>query len=194
MSRRIVLLQGHPDPDPARFGHALAEAYARGAAAAGHELRRIELGHLEFPVLRRRSDWLHAEPPPALAGAQADLEWAEHMVVFFPLWMGGMPALLKGFLEQVLRPGFAVAPSDGAEMWTPRLQGRSARLVVTMGMPALVYRWYFRAHSLRSLERNILRFCGIRPVRETLIGLVEGSAARRERWLVKLEALGRRGA
>ncbi len=40
-----------------------------------------------------------------------------------------------------------------------------------MGMPALVYRWYFRAHSVRSLERNILGFVGIAPVNETLIGL-----------------------
>jgi putative NADPH-quinone reductase len=63
-----------------------------------------------------------------------------------------------------------------------------------MGMPALIYRWYFGAHSLKSLERNILGFVGIGPIRETLIGLVETrSAARREKWLEKLRALGRAG-
>ena len=41
-----------------------------------------------------------------------------------------------------------------------------------MGMPALVYRWYFRAHSVKSLERNILGMVGIAPVSETLIGTV----------------------
>jgi putative NADPH-quinone reductase len=37
------------------------------------------------------------------------------------------------------------------------LSYKSARIIVTLGMPTLRYRWYFRAHSLRSLKRNILR-------------------------------------
>jgi putative NADPH-quinone reductase len=105
-----------------------------------------------------------------------------------------MPALLKAFLEQALRPGFAIASAEGAAIWDKLLSGRSARIVVTMGMPALVYRWYFRAHSLKSLERNILGFVGIKPVRETLIGAVETcGSARRRGWLDKLAALGREG-
>ena len=71
--------------------------------------------------------------------------------------------LLKAFLEQALRPGFAF--DESSRMPRKLLKGRSARIVVTMGMPAFVYRWYFGAHGLRSLERNILGFCGIRPIR-----------------------------
>jgi putative NADPH-quinone reductase len=60
-----------------------------------------------------------------------------------------------------------------------------------MGMPALFYRWYYRAHSLKSLERNILAFCGIKPVRASVVGSVEGmSAAKRKSWLAKMAALG----
>jgi putative NADPH-quinone reductase len=63
-----------------------------------------------------------------------------------------------------------------------------------MGMPATVYRWYFRAHSLKSLERNILGFVGIAPVRETLIGTVaEMAPESANKWLAKLEKLGGRG-
>jgi hypothetical protein len=62
-----------------------------------------------------------------------------------------------------------------------------------MGMPAFVYRWYFGAHSIRSLERNILRFVGIAPVHRSLIGLVETKAGWRERWLAAIARLGRRG-
>jgi putative NADPH-quinone reductase len=109
--------------------------------------------------------------PEGLQQAQQDIAWAEHLVLFFPLWLGDMPALLKGFLEQVARPGFAFAADEGRTAFTRKgLTGRSARVVVTMGMPALVYRWYFRAHSVKSLERNILGFVGIAPVHETLIG------------------------
>jgi putative NADPH-quinone reductase len=64
-----------------------------------------------------------------------------------------------------------------------------------MGMPAFFYRWYFRAHSLKSLERNILGFCGIRTVGESLIGLIEGrDEAYRRGWLKKLASLGARAA
>jgi putative NADPH-quinone reductase len=73
------------------------------------------------------------------------------------------------------------------------LGGKSAHVIVTMGMPAPVYRWYFRAHSLKSLERNVLKFCGIAPVRATIIGMVEaGGPERHRRWLEKVRALGRR--
>jgi putative NADPH-quinone reductase len=74
------------------------------------------------------------------------------------------------------------------------LKGRSARIVITMGMPAFIYRWYFGAHSLKSLERNVLKFCGVGPVRETLIGMVEaGDDAKRRAWLTRMRALGQSG-
>ena len=64
-----------------------------------------------------------------------------------------------------------------------------------MGMPALVYRFVFRAHSLKALERNILGFVGIAPIHETLVGSVEGmDVAEREEWLRKLRRLGARAA
>jgi putative NADPH-quinone reductase len=76
-------------------------------------------------------------------------------------------------------------------MWKKLLKGKSARIVVTMGMPAFFYRWYFRAHSLKSLERNILAFCGIAPIKTSLIGMVDGGdGAKREKWLAKMRALG----
>lgn len=113
-------------------------------------------------------------------------------MIFFPLWLGDMPALLKGFLEQVARPSFAFGGEGGNPFAHKKLKGRSARVIVTMGMPALVYRWFFRAHSVKSLERNILEFVGIAPVDETLIGLV-GAFTREaaNKWLAKLRKLGR---
>jgi putative NADPH-quinone reductase len=123
---------------------------------------------------------------------QAAIAWANHLVILYPLWLGAMPALLKGFLEQVLRPGFAFEYRSKG-MPKKLLTGKSARIVVTMGMPALVYRWYFGAHSLKSLERNILRFVGIGPIRASLIGMIEGKNARREKWINKMGALGRAG-
>ncbi|WP_309679393.1 NAD(P)H-dependent oxidoreductase [Polaromonas sp.] len=190
-SRRIVLIDGHPDPASSHLVHALADAYAQGASQAGHKVRRVRVAQLDFPLLRSQQQWEHGQLPEALEQAQMDIAWAQHLVLFFPLWLGDMPALLKGFLEQVARPGFAFRAEGLNPMGRKALTGRSARVVVTMGMPALVYRWYFRAHSVKSLERNILGFVGIAPVDETLIGMVDrlGPDGVRD-WTVKLGKLG----
>ena len=194
MSKRILLIQGHPDASQPHLCHALASSYAQGAESAGHTVRHIKLAELDFPLLRSQQNWEKGAVPASLKPAQDDIGWAEHLVFFFPLWLGDMPALLKGFFEQVARPGFAFTYEEGGSPWGEKaLTGRSARVVVTMGMPALVYRWYFRAHSVKSLERNILGFVGIAPVNETLVGLtgdmkVDDAA----KWLTKLKRLGER--
>ncbi len=194
-TRRILIIQGHPDVTQAHLGHELAHAYAAAATAAGHQVRTATPAQLDFPLLRSQKEWESGPLPSALQKAQDDIAWAQHLVLVFPLWMGDMPALLKGFLEQVARPGFAFRPEKGNPFGQKGLAGRSARVVVTMGMPALVYRFYFRAHSVKSLERNILGFVGIGPVHETLIGGVDQLGEDgRMKWLAKLASLGRRAA
>lgn len=193
MPRKIAIIDGHPDPVPERYGHALVAAYAAGAAEGGHDVRHIRIASGEFPVLRSKADWSGTPAVPFIAQSQDTLAWADHIVIVYPLWLGAMPALLKAFLEQTLRPGFAVGLQRGA-MKPHRLKGKSARIVVTMGMPALAYRFYFMAHGVKLLKRNILNFCGIAPVRTTLIGSVESvPATRRAARLEALRRLGMRG-
>lgn len=192
--RRIALIQGHPDPAGGHLDHALADSYAAGASAAGHELRRIEIAALDFPLLRNKAEFEHGPTPPGLAAAQTTIAWAEHLVFVYPIWLGDMPALLKGFLEQTLRPGFAFDYLEDGKV-AMRLKGKSARLVVTMAMPALAYRWYYGAVSVKSFERHILKFIGIGPIARSLYGQAEtASDAERRAWLDDLEALGRRAA
>src|SRR5688572_29192134 len=189
---RITLIQGHPDPRGGHFGHALADAYLLAATDAAHEVKTIEVARLEFPLLRTAEDWKSGTPARAILEAQEAIAWAEHLVIVFPLWLGDMPALLKGFLEQALRPGFAIGAAGAGRMPKKLLKGRSARIVVTMGMPAFFYRLYYRSHSVRSLKRNVLEFCGIDPVRTTLIGTVERAQAR-DMALAKLQGFGAAG-
>jgi putative NADPH-quinone reductase len=113
--QRIVLIQGHPDGSAPHLCHALALAYAEGAQAAGHEVRQIELAQLDFALLRSQQEWEHGSLPATLQTAQDDIAWAQHIMLFFPLWLGDMPALLKGFLEQVARPGFAFKDEGRSE-------------------------------------------------------------------------------
>jgi putative NADPH-quinone reductase len=188
---RIVVVQGHPDPAGGHLGHALADAYAEGAIAGGHAVDRVEVARLAFPWLESKREFENGTVPPALAPAQAAIGAADHLVLFHPLWLGAAPAILKAFLEQVIRPGFAFDYRPESRFPRRRLLGKSARIVVTMGMPALAYRWWFGAHGLKNLKHDVLGFAGIRPVRDTLFGMVEtADAAKRGRWLATMRRLG----
>ncbi len=192
--RRILLLQGHPDPERTHLGHALGDAYLEGARAAGHEVEVVHLSELDFPLLRSAAEFERGEPPPVIADVQQALLAADHVVLVMPLWLGDMPALVKAFLEQLLRPAFVRGTeSFGNRPGGSRLRGRSVRLIITMGMPVPIYRLWFGAAAVRNLRRGVFGFVGLRPVRSTLIGLAGGSDARRAGWLKRVAALGRRG-
>ena len=189
---RILIVDGHPDPDPARFIHALADAYAQGCEAGCHSLRRLRLADMEFPLLRSPKEWAESEACPVISAAQDDISWAQHVVLLYPLWLGDVPALVKAFLEQVARPGFAFRNRKKG-LPEKLLAGRSARIVMSMGMPTIYYRLFYFAHSLKSLERNIFRFIGFAPVRHTIIGAVDSGEEDRRKDLAAMRELGRRG-
>jgi len=193
MPKKILIIDGHPDSSPQRFDHALAQSYFAAARDAGHDAQKVDIATLEFPWLKSGQDFHDGKPPEVIAKQQQLLRWADHVVIIYPLWLGAMPALLKAYLEQVLRPGFAFAQAKGRGLSKGLLAGRSARIFVTMGMPALFYTLVYRAHSLKSLERNILGFVGFKPIRATVIGNIEGvSAKRRKEILAEAAALGAR--
>lgn len=189
--KRITIINGHPSADRDHYCHALAAAYRKGAEE-GHEVRQITISELDFTFVRDPEIWSAQEPEPDIANAQKAIAWADHLVLVYPLWLGDVPSLLKAFLEQVMRPGFAVEIKANAK-WRKLLGGKSARIIVTMGMPAPIYRVFFRSHSVKSLKRNILHFVGIKPVRTTIIGRVDGFDGYRKRWLKRIERLGRSG-
>ncbi|RWP10835.1 MAG: flavodoxin family protein [Mesorhizobium sp.] len=164
---------------------ALADSYADGAQSANHHVSRIDIAALDFPFLRTMEEFQSGKAASLNDAAQA-IRDAEHIVFIFPLWLGTMPALLNAFLEQLMRPGIAFAGFAK----TLR-KGRSARVVVTMGMPAFFYRLWYLGHGVAGVRRNILNFVGVAPVRETLLGMVEGvSDAKRHQWLKKMRELG----
>ena len=189
--KSIVIIDGHPDESPQRYVHALSAAYADGARGGGHSVITIDVAKLGFPFLRNADDFEKGAPPDAIRAAQDAIRAADHVVILYPLWLGSMPGLLKAFFEQLLRPRFTFHTATRG-LPKKRLAGKSAHIIVTMGMPGLFYRWYYRAHSLKSLERNILNFVGIKPVRATVIGMVgDKNAPRRKAWLKKVAAFGR---
>jgi putative NADPH-quinone reductase len=190
--KRIFLLDGHPDPSPERLCAGLTDAYAAGALRSGHEVRRFDLGTMKVPFLRSKDEFDLGKPTGDAAHVQDAIRWADHLVIVHPLWLGNVPAMLKGLLEQVFRNDFVL--SDPANKASHRpLKGKTAHMVVTMGMPRLIYRWYYNACAVRAVENNVLAFSGIRPVRRTLIGNVENlSDEACQSWFLKMQNAGAR--
>jgi putative NADPH-quinone reductase len=185
---RIAVVVGHP-----RTGtlcEALAERYAAGAREGGHDVQTFVLGRMAFdPVLRRGYDGLQPLEPDLAAAREAILA-ADHLVFMFPLWLGTLPAMFKGFLERVLQPDLLASKAQGR--FVQSLAGKSVRVIMTMAMPGIVYRWWYGAYALNMLKRNILGFLGAGPIRSTVHGNVEGVGTEgRARWLTEAANLGR---
>lgn len=95
------------------------------ARATGKEARLIALAEAELPMLRSAAEFARAPDAPAIVNAREDIVRADHLVLVFPLWLGGAPALLHVFLEQIARGNF-FAETSGAGI-SQRLKGKSAR-------------------------------------------------------------------
>lgn len=185
---RILVVQGHPDGRGCHLCHCLVHAYICGAEGRGHRVRLIDVARLDFPVLTSKQDWLRAEVPDAIVRAQDDIRWADHVLVAFPLWFGDMPALLKAFLEQVLRPGFAFDDARD-ELWEPLLSGKTARILATANMPA--HFGVFGAAGIACLHGNVLSAAGLDPTCAMVVGNADVmSEAERNGWTARMHEYG----
>lgn len=190
MSRSICILDGHPDPAPDHFIHALCDAYAEGAATGGHTVERINIGAMDLPYLSGQAEFDTPPPEPVLTEREK-IARADHIVIAFPLWLGAMPAKLKSFLELAASGGFFIQQSDHG--WPAKMmEGKSARVIVTMGMPDFIYRFGMDAAATKGLERGVLGLSGFRPLHHSIIGGVgEMSPSKAESWFEFMREIGR---
>ena len=191
MTKRILIILGHPAKERQSFCEALAAAYESSAQSAGHEVQLIKLAQLKFdPILH---EGYNGDQPPELdiIDAQAKLKWAEHLVFIYPMWGYMIPALLKGFLERTFTPDFAYAAKSSNPLKHGLLSGKSVRIIQTTGMPGFVYRILYRAHGAKALQ-NMLKFCGLAPIRISYFGAID-SDAKRKTYLEKTQLLGHSG-
>jgi NAD(P)H dehydrogenase (quinone) len=188
---RIAIIVGHARKDT--YCEALGEAYRRGAKAGGHNATLFVTLKMMFDPILHEGFTIIQPLEHDLQVAHDAIMVADHLVLIFPLWLGTLPAIFKGFLERVLQPDL-VEPSKKGK-FTKIFKGKSARVIMTMGMPDFIYRWYFGAFALRMLKRNILGFVGVSPVRSTIHGMIEAvTPETRQSWLADAEAMGRKGA
>lgn len=168
MAERIFILDGHPGPDS--IARQAMHRYAEAARQAGHEVRLSHLNDLSFDPDRGKAGYDDAKPlEPVLEEALGDLEWCTHFVLAFPLWWGGFPAKLKGWIDRVFVLGrtFTTQKTTTMGLPAPLLTGRSARVVITSDTPRSFLWLAYRDAILRQIKGQILGFVGFKPVKIT---------------------------
>lgn len=175
MTRRFLLIDGHPDAD--RLSGHLLDLY-RQALPDDAKLDRIAIRDLDFdPNL---SQGYARIPPlePDLERALSLIEGCDHLVLAFPLWWGAEPARLKGFWDRALLPRRAFRYHDKDPWWDRLLAGRSADVMVTMDTPPAYLRLaYFDPLGWR-YRRQVLGFVGFNPIRLHYFGPVRHGGAK----------------
>jgi len=189
---KVLIICGHPNSES--LVAAMCREYAEGARKGGHDVRQLAVSDMKFdPILRGRKEVMALEPD--LLAAQESITWCQHLVIAYPTWWGSMPALLKGFIDRTIQPGFGFKYREGSPLWDRLLVGRSARVMVTMDAPSIYDLLVYWSSSRRTMTHPILRFCGFKPVRTSTFSSVKSSTPeRRKKWLASVRQLGIRAA
>ncbi|MHB0977973.1 MAG: NAD(P)H-dependent oxidoreductase [Minisyncoccota bacterium] len=188
--KKIFILLGHPDSDS--LNCTLADQYERGATEAGHDVRRMNIGEMQFdPVLHKGYREIQALEPDLLS-FQENVKWADHFVIFYPSWWSTMPAVLKGLFDRTWLPGFAYKFIDDSYMWKRLMKGKSASMVVTSDTAPLIQRIIF-GDTTNELKKGILWFAGFGPIRVYKFGYLKHFGMwRREHMKRKVYSLGKK--
>ncbi len=189
--KKILIILGHPNISS--LNGAIADSYEKGAKEAKYKIKRLNLSELNFdPILHQGYNQIQ-KLEPDLIQAQKNIKWADHIVFIYPTWWGTVPAIMKGFIDRSILPGFGFNYT-GPNTWQRHLKGRSARIITTMGGIPLLYR-LICSPGIKTLKYAFLIFCGISPVRVTMFGGIRKStpASRINKLLDQAKKLGLKG-
>jgi len=189
--KKILIIKAHPKKNS--FCNALVQSYVTGAKETGHQIKTIELRNLSLAAFIKHTHEKKLLLPPDLLKAQSQISWADHLIFAYPTWWTSPPAILKIFLEIVFHSGFAFRykkSSGFAPNWDRLLPNKSARLLVTMDSPTWYYTWFVGDPGYKMLK-DILNFCGIKPVTKNYFGSVKMSTNKqRQQWLKQAHLVG----
>lgn len=193
----ILVIIGHPFAGS--LNHALAHEYAESARNAGAHVDVIDLAEDASPdhprtlsdVRRARAgspETIDAHVEDYLARVRA----ADHLALFYPMWWGTYPAVLKQFFDRVLLSGDAYASRAKASDWVRGLKGRTARITHTSDSPRLFAKIAYHDASIASVKTATLWYTGIKTIGVRHFANVRGSSlATRQKWIARI---GRDGA
>lgn len=189
--KKIVIINGHPHKSS--FCFALSSAYKKGAVNSGAAIKEIVISDLEFNPNLTFGYQKRMELEPDLLKAWEGIQWADHLVWIHPVWWGGLPAITKGFIDRLFLPGMAFKYRENSLWWDQLLKGKTAHIITTLDQPGWYYRLMYGRPSVNQLRKSTLKFCGIKPVKVSYVGIIKTSDEKqRVQWLKKIQKAGQR--
>lgn len=190
MSKKIVVLLGHPDAET--YSGTMADHYQAGAEDSGHEVRRLNVGDMQFDPILHKGYKAIQELEPDLQYLQESIRWADHIVVVYPNWWCAMPAKLKGVFDRCWLPGFAFNFNKETKQIDKHLSGRTGRVIILSGSHSPFSAWWHFGDYTNEIQYGIMEFAGIRT-NVTSFGPTEKvDDDRRNKWLKEVENLGKK--
>ena len=189
---QVSVILAHPDPGS--FNHAIAAEAAQELARLGHAVRFHDLYAERFdPILPAGEIPKDASLPEGIREHCREIAAAEGIVIVHPDWWGQPPAILKGWVDRVLRPGVAYKFLDGdAGEGIPvgLLKTRAAVVFNTSNTPVQREAKVF-GDPLETLWKScVFEFCGVARVHRKMFGvIVTSTQAEREGWLDEARTL-----
>ena len=184
--QRISIILAHPDPGS--FNHAVARTAERELVRCGHDVFFHDLYAEGLdPILPAAEIAGDAGLPDAIAVHCREIARADGIIIVHPNWWGQPPAILKGWIDRVLRPGVAYEflEGDGGE-GIPRglLKARAVLVFNTSNTPAVRESQVFGDPLERLWKTCIFALCGVTRFHRRMFGVVVTSTpVERKRWL-----------
>ena len=140
-----------------------------------------------FAVYGRTGDITQSDVDPLVLDYKKKLEWAERIVMIFPIWWMNVPAMVKGFIDKVIFPGVAYK-MEGSQLVSRLHSLRQVIIISTMNTPSDVYREKFNNSLEGSLVKGTFNQIGIHDVQWISINMVKHSGPEmRKLWLEEIE-------
>jgi len=192
---KVLVIYAHPVEGS--YTSACRDRLLAGLDAAQHDVRLHDLHAEDFrPELsaqERTDQFASPDTKPDIAPHAADLQWCDALVLVYPTWWSGQPAMLKGWIDRVWVHGVAYDLPEGANRIRPRLTNiRRIAAVTTHGSP----KWINMAQGepgKRIVTRSIRLLCSRRTRTSwvALYGIDTADDRSRARFLDRVERFGR---
>ncbi len=185
----ISVILAHPDNQS--FNHAIAGTAATRLQKDGHDVTFHDLYAEQFdPLLPSQEIPTEALLSPDVERHCDEISSADGIIIVHPNWWGQPPAILKGWVDRVMRPGVAYKFLDGDQgegIPVGLLKAKAAIVFNTANTPAERERDVF-GDPLELLWRNcIFDLCGVSTFyRETFTVVVTSTYEQRQAWLRKV--------
>jgi NAD(P)H dehydrogenase (quinone) len=208
MKNEMKVLYIYAHPEPKSFNAAMKDTALYALKEKGHEVTLSDLYAMKFHPVLKASDFPERKSPdffnPFLEAINASKTGAfapdikeemekvksSDLIIFqFPIYFTAMPAIMKGWIDRVLSPGFGFNPVTNSVYETGLFKGKSAMLVMTAGSPKEMYsegggHGDLNKH-LESITHCVFEFMGMRVLPSYVI--YEASSMTRERGTEELE-------